>query len=90
MKIFKKSSKIPVSAIRCGDVFEFEDEVYIKTDQRKRETGTPEYVIAVSLGDGLSLSFNPGELVEHVHGSFVIGEDYEETTNQKTHISNGI
>lgn len=90
MKIFKRSSKIPVSAIRCGDVFEFEDEIYIKTDQRTRETETLEYIIAVSLADGLSLSFNPDELIEHVRGSFVIGEDYEETTNQKTHISNGI
>lgn len=81
MKIIKKSSKIPVSKIRCGDVFEFEDELYIKTDQCTKKIEPFEYIVAVSLADGLSLSFNPGELVEYVHGSFVIGEDYEETTN---------
>lgn len=74
MDIIKKSSKITVSAIRCGDVFEYEDEIYIKTDQYTREGETIKYIIATSLVGGITVSFNPDDLVETVRGSFVIGE----------------
>lgn len=82
MKTFKKSSNTTVSAIHCGDVFEYEDEIYIKTDLCSKEIKTLEYIIAVSLSTGLALSFNPDEPVEALlRGHFVIGYEKEGDEN---------
>lgn len=71
MKIIGLTCK-RVNAVRCGDVFDYESELYIRTNQSEG-TGEELVLVCVCLSNGLALKIDPNTPVNEVDGAFVIG-----------------